>query len=995
MNLARIWLILSGLAITIIGCGPGPGIKKEAEPTLLPSISINAGQEYTKVVSATLTLSARRATEMYVTNDSTCAAGGTWEPLAASKSWNLVSLNALNTVYIKVRNVTEESACIGDTITHDNTPPTFMLVQPLMGDVVNNANKTAFLFQGTCDESGSTITIGGAVSTTTTCAFGAFSKSLDLSLAAEGTVTLTAQMNDLATNSSPVFSVDVVKDSVNPTLSFASPADGTWVNIANNTLFTLSGACSEEGRNVVITGSASSTVSCTGLNWTVNLNLSAEADGANAISFTVNHGDASGNTATPITRTFSKDTVAPDAPVITTPAANPFTSSATTLTVSGTCEGGNSIQVTGAETLADTCLAGAFSTDLSQPLNAVYNYMFRQTDSAGNQSTSFAFDWEVDSSIPAMPVLTSPNPNPIINNLNTITIAGSCVTGNIVDLSGDLTASDVTNPAGLLSLTCAANSFSFTLQKLADGIYSFAVVQTNALDITSPAVTVRWTRDTVVPAVIVISNPPSDPYTAGGNLTVKGSCETGARVFVTGDSVQNTLCTAGAFSFLINKAVDATYNFSFIQTDPAGNSSSAETQAWVRDSSVLPAPVIASPAASPFRSNTTTLTVSGTCVEGYTVTLSAGAIASEILAPASSLTQVCTGEVFSFTISKATDGTYSFSFTQTDSVTTSPAAAVSWIRDTTPPDTTLTLTPLNPNLKLSATFNFTSTETGATFECRLDGGIWASCVSPLLYSTIANGNHVVEVKAKDLAENTDVTPASFSWNQDAYNTVALYHFDSGAEFVDQSFYTGLQNNVLTNFGSTVASPGKFLVGRTLSSTLLNHLEAPDNNSLDVVTEKMTVDFWVKFNSYPGTNNSTALLVSKSGLSGQMGWEIGMKRMSGSWRPTFKGSLNGTTLLEKRTTAPCFTDTTTWHHLAVTWNKGTVKFFCDGVAMGTGVIGTAGTSVLFNSTSPMRIGRTETMLSPNVYFDGQIDELRISQIIRWNLGFTVPTIQHEP
>ncbi len=994
MKLVRIWLIFSGLAATIIGCGPGPGVKQEAVPTLLPSITINAGQEYTKVVGATLTLSARRATEMYITSDSTCVSGGIWEPIAISKSRTLSSLNALNTIYIKVRNLTEESVCIGDTITHDNIAPTFTIAQPLTGAPVNNSNKSTFLFQGTCNESGSTIAIGGAVSTTTTCALGTFSKSLDLSLVADGTVNLTAQMTDLATNSSPVSSVNVLKDTINPTLSFASPVNGTWVNIANNSAFTISGACSEEGRNVVLTGSATATIPCTSLSWTANLNLSALADGVNAVELTVNHTDGAGNAAT-ITRTFSKDVVAPSAPMITSPLANPYATSATAITVSGSCEGSSSIQVTGAQTIASTCSAGAFSVGLSQVADAIYNYTFRQTDIAGNQSIGLVFDWEVNSSIPAIPVLTSPNPNPLFSNLNSIAIAGSCTTGNIVRLSGDVIAADVTTPASQLSLTCAASSFSFTVQKSVDGVYAFSVTQTNNVDVTSAAATVTWTRDTVVPASIVIANPSTNPYTAAGNLAVSGSCESGATVYVTGDSVQNTLCVSSLFSFSIVKAVDATYNFSFFQTDAAGNTSATRAQTWTRDSSVLPPPVIVTPAVSPFRSNATSITVSGTCVDGYTVQLSSGALASEVSVPASSLTRICAGSAFTYTINKSVDGSYPFGFTQTDGTITSPVISVTWIRDTTAPDTTLTATPTNPNLKLSATFSFTSTETGSTFECRLDAGMWSSCVSPFVYSTIANGNHVLEVKATDQTLNTDATPASFSWNQDAYNTVALYHFDSGAEFVDQSFYSGLQNNVLTNSGSTVASPGKFLEGRTLTSLLLNFLQASDNDSLDVLSEKMTVEFWVKFDSYPTVDDTTAILVSKSGGGGQLGWEIGMKRVLGSFYPTFKGSLEGTTFTEKKTTSPCFSDTTTWHHLAVTWNKGTVKFYCDGVAMGTGVIGTAGASVLFNSTSPLRIGRTEVMVGTNVYYDGKIDETRISQTIRWSTGFTVPTVRFEP
>ena len=85
------------------------------------------------------------------------------------------------------------------------------------------------------------------------------------------------------------------------------------------------------------------------------------------------------------------------------------------------------------------------------------------------------------------------------------------------------------------------------------------------------------------------------------------------------------------------------------------------------------------------------------------------------------------------------------------------------IKDITPPNTTITSNPPNPSFSSSASFSFTSPESG-TFECQLDGGGFSSCTSPKNYSGLSEASHTFDVQATDLAGNTDPTPASYTWN---------------------------------------------------------------------------------------------------------------------------------------------------------------------------------------------------------------------------------------
>jgi acid phosphatase type 7 len=86
--------------------------------------------------------------------------------------------------------------------------------------------------------------------------------------------------------------------------------------------------------------------------------------------------------------------------------------------------------------------------------------------------------------------------------------------------------------------------------------------------------------------------------------------------------------------------------------------------------------------------------------------------------------------------------------------------------DTTAPDTTITSGPSGTVKSRNATFTFSSTEpSNATFQTRLDGGIWEDngTATSKTYSNLANGTHTFEVKSTDAAGNTDLIPASRSW----------------------------------------------------------------------------------------------------------------------------------------------------------------------------------------------------------------------------------------
>jgi hypothetical protein len=94
---------------------------------------------------------------------------------------------------------------------------------------------------------------------------------------------------------------------------------------------------------------------------------------------------------------------------------------------------------------------------------------------------------------------------------------------------------------------------------------------------------------------------------------------------------------------------------------------------------------------------------------------------------------------------------------------TSHSATFSWkIDQTAPPRPQLVQQPPNPSASTSATFAFVDRETGATFECALDGAAFAACTSPQTYTGLSAARHRFQVRAVDLAGNRSAV-TEYSW----------------------------------------------------------------------------------------------------------------------------------------------------------------------------------------------------------------------------------------
>src|SRR5207247_3179273 len=109
-------------------------------------------------------------------------------------------------------------------------------------------------------------------------------------------------------------------------------------------------------------------------------------------------------------------------------------------------------------------------------------------------------------------------------------------------------------------------------------------------------------------------------------------------------------------------------------------------------------------------------------------------------------------------------GSHTFHVRATDQAgnTDGSPASYTWTVDLAAPNTTIDSHPNDPSNNTGPSFSFSSSETGSSFECRIDGGSWSSCTSPHSLSSLSAGSHTFDVRATDPAGNTAASPATYT-----------------------------------------------------------------------------------------------------------------------------------------------------------------------------------------------------------------------------------------
>ena len=138
------------------------------------------------------------------------------------------------------------------------------------------------------------------------------------------------------------------------------------------------------------------------------------------------------------------------------------------------------------------------------------------------------------------------------------------------------------------------------------------------------------------------------------------------------------------------------------------------------------------------------------------------------------------------------DGSYTVHVRAHDNAgNTETGPSRSFTFDDVAPSTTVDSGPSDPSASADATFAFSATEGGSTFECELDGGGFSACSSPKSYTSLSDGSHTFAVRAVDVAGNTDATPAQSTWSIDTVAPSSTMTFPaSDASYRTSTWNTG-------------------------------------------------------------------------------------------------------------------------------------------------------------------------------------------------------------
>ncbi|MDP1825371.1 MAG: Ig-like domain-containing protein [Archangium sp.] len=460
------------------------------------------------------------------------------------------------------------------------------------------------------------------------------------------------------------------------------------------------------------------------------LSLTSLAEGSHTLL--VQAVDAAGNVdPTPSSHTWTVDSGAPDTTIVSGPNGSV---SSTTATFVVTSEAGATFECALDGAAFTACPAMSTYPGLSE---GSHTLLIRARDTTGNlDPTPASRTWTVDTSVPDTTITSGP----------TGTVSSS--TAVFTFTSDESPVSFECNLDGAGFAACAASP---TFTALADGSHTLLV---RALDAAGNAdatpASRTWTVDTALPDTTLSGAPTGTTNVSTASLTFTSN-EPGATFECSLDGATFAACTT---PLSLTALADGPHTFSVRAVDAAGNADpTPATASWTVDALVPDTTITSGPAANVATGDATLAFTSTKAGSTFECSLD-GAPFAACTTPAA--------------LTALADGSHTFSVRAVDTVgNVDPTPATrTWNVDTQAPDTSITQQPAALTNGTTGTFQFTSPEAGATFECSLDGAAWTACTAPFTTGTLTDGVHVLLVRALDAAGNFDATPARATWEVD-------------------------------------------------------------------------------------------------------------------------------------------------------------------------------------------------------------------------------------
>jgi large repetitive protein len=322
------------------------------------------------------------------------------------------------------------------------------------------------------------------------------------------------------------------------------------------------------------------------------------------------------------------------------------------------------------------------------------------------------------------------------------TITGTPASPSAPNSSFSFSGSDGTG-SGVGGYQCSLDGGAFSAcsspksySGLLDGSHHFEVRAVDAAGNADPvAAFFDWTVDAVAPETTVDVPPPSLTSSRTAQLSFHGT-DSGSGVAGYECSLDGAAYASCASPVSYSGLADGPHSFGVRAIDNVGNvDASPATASWTVDATPPAPPLITSPLSDPSANPTPT----------FTFTDSDGTAVFRCRVDGGPFT-ACPG---SFTpAAPLVDGAHTFGVKAIDpALNESTVTTRSWTVDTVHPLVSIAQTPPLLTNQTEAQFTFAANKAGSTFQCALDGGAFASCGSPKLYSGLGEGSHTFAVRA--------------------------------------------------------------------------------------------------------------------------------------------------------------------------------------------------------------------------------------------------------
>lgn len=217
--------------------------------------------------------------------------------------------------------------------------------------------------------------------------------------------------------------------------------------------------------------------------------------------------------------------------------------------------------------------------------------------------------------------------------------------------------------------------------------------------------------------------------------------------------------------------------------------------------------------------------------------------------------------------------------------------------------------------------------------------------------------------------NMTISGTNFAAN-DSYTKLLLHNDGTGSTFIDSS---STSKTITANGNATqTTSQSKFGGSSAYFDGNGDYLTAPNSDDWNFGNGDFTIDFWIK-GAATGAGYTKGI-VTKSAMSDP--------QENAFFVAVYNSKLSFTLCGVHSESSGAIIADDNWHHVAIVKNGTNIQSYVDGT------LNTSATSGSFvNQSGNLYVGNFNN-LDPNRYFNGYIDELRISKgSARWTSNFT--------